>query len=71
LPIQTLTCWIVLLASYFIGSPAENINWVYGLGSSPQKLLAPPVYLFLLMTAIPLVVYIPTHFAMRWFLPRS
>jgi hypothetical protein len=67
LPIQTLVCWIVLLASYFIGSPAENINWVYGLGSSPQKLLAPTAYLLLMMAAIPLLVYVPTHFVLRRF----
>jgi hypothetical protein len=65
LPVQTLVCWIVLLASHFVSTPVENINWVYGLSTSPQTIMPPAVYLFLLMATIPLLVYVPTHFALR------
>jgi hypothetical protein len=68
LPIQTLVCWIVLLASYLVSSPGENINWVDGLSTSPQTIMPPAVYLFLLMVTIPLLVYVPTHFPLRRFL---
>jgi hypothetical protein len=56
-----------LIASYFVSTPAENINWVCGLDSSPQTFLPPAAYLCVLMVTIPIVVYIPTHFALRRF----
>ena len=68
--IQTLVCWLVLLASYWLCPPDKNINWVYGFGSQPQTYLPPTLYLLLLMAAIPTVVYVPTHLVLRW-LSRS
>jgi hypothetical protein len=65
MPVQTLLCWIVLPASYFISTPEENINWVYGLASHPQTFLPAAAYLLLLMAAIPLCVYLPTHLLLR------
>jgi hypothetical protein len=62
--VQTLVCWIVLLASYWLCPPGKNINWVYGLGSQPQTYLPPILYLLLLMAAIPAFVYVPTHFVL-------
>ncbi len=67
LPIQTLVCWIVLPTSYFVSTPHENINWVYGLADHPQTTLPPGIYLLLLMAAIPALVYVPTHFLLRRF----
>lgn len=67
LAIQTLACWIVLPISYFISTPQENINWTYGLADHPQTTLPPAIYLLLLMAAIPVLVYVPTHFAFRRF----
>src|SRR5262245_9691904 len=65
--IQTLVCWIVLPISFFVSTPHENINWVYGLADHPQTVLPPAIYLLLLMAAIPLLVYVPTHFVFRRF----
>ena len=63
---QTLLCLAVLPATYWLTKPADNINWVYGPGSNPQQRLPPLLYLGLLMTFFPLIVYLPTH----WILLR-
>jgi len=62
---QTLLAWIVLPVSYFLTKPSENVNWVYGPGSGPQKWMPAPLYLVLLMLAFPLVLYLPTHFVLK------
>jgi len=62
---QTVLAWIVLPASYFLTSPSQNINWVYGPGNGPQKWMPAPLYLTLLMLAFPLVLYLPTHFLLK------
>ena len=47
----------------------ENINWVYGLGARQSRLSA-RTYLALIMLAFPIVVFLPTHFALKtWFPP--
>ncbi len=58
---QTLLTWGVLLITYFVTRPDDNINWAFGLGSKPQHRLPPPAYLVFLMLALPIVVYWPTH----------
>jgi len=62
---QTVLAWIVLPASYFLTSPSQNINWVYGPGNGPQKWMPAPLYLILLMLTFPLVLYLPTHFLLK------
>lgn len=62
LPAQTALAWVVLPACYLWTPAAENVNWVFGPGSTPQRRLPPPAYLGLLMTGLPLLVYLPTHF---------
>ena len=64
--IQTALAWIVLPLTWLVTSPADNINWVYGLGDQPQTLLPPLAYLALLMLLFPLVTYLPTHAALCW-----
>jgi hypothetical protein len=66
LAIQTLVCWIVLMASSFMSTRKENINFVFGLGESE-----PPVpglvYFSALVIAMPVLFYLPTHFVLlRW-----
>lgn len=58
---QTLLTWGVLLITYFVTRPDDNINWAFGLGSKPQRRLPPPVFLVFLMLALPILVYLPTH----------
>ena len=71
LPAQTLLAWIVLPVTYAAVRPAdENINWVYGLGRR-QKRLPPLVFLGLIMLASPVVLYLPTHFALTALFARG
>ncbi len=61
LPAQTILAWVVLLGCYLRTDPADNINWVFGLGANRQRRLPSPVYLILLMAFLPIGIYLPTH----------
>jgi hypothetical protein len=65
LPLQVLTAWIVLPASRLLTSPAENINWVYGPFGAVQTRLPGWAYVLACMAAYPLLLYVPTHLALR------
>lgn len=68
---QTLLAWSVLPITYATLRPGdENINYVYGLGAR-QKRLPPLIYLALLMLASPIVIYLPTHFALNALFARG
>src|SRR5947208_2857968 len=58
---QTLVALVVLPLSYLLGNPHENVNWVYGFGQNPQRILPAQLFVILLMVLFPLVVYLPTH----------
>jgi hypothetical protein len=45
--------------------PADNVNWVYGSGSTPQTHIGSRAYLVPVMLFFPLVVYLPTHLLLR------
>jgi len=36
---QTIVALVVLPLSYLVSDPQENVNWVYGLGENPQRIL--------------------------------
>lgn len=57
---QSLLALVVLPVSYWLTDPAENVNWVHGLGA-PQRRLPPWLYLVLLIVAFALVLYLPPH----------
>ena len=58
----------VLVITYVLTKPKDNINWVYGPGAVPQHRLPPLAYLLIVMLAFPIVFYLPTHVALsRWF----
>ena len=63
--LQTLVALIVLPVTYRVTDPADNINWVYGPGSTPQKRMPPLAYLATMMALFPLAIYLPTHFLLR------
>jgi hypothetical protein len=52
---------VILPISYLVSNPQENVNWVYGFGQNPQRILPGPVFVILLMLLFPLAVYLPTH----------
>ena len=62
---QTVLCWIVLPLSFWLTRPEENVNWVYGFGARPQKLMPPLAYLLLLMIGFPALIYLPTHLLLQ------
>lgn len=62
---QTILAWIVLLLTYWLSSPNENINWVYGPGTKQQKRMSQRSYLVLVMIFFPVCVYFPTHVLLK------
>ena len=72
----TILAWIVLPVCYFLmpgpspdaGIAAVNINYVYGFGdTAPQAWMHPLLWLAALMLALPILLYAPTHLALkRW-----
>jgi hypothetical protein len=58
---QTIVALVVLPLSYLASNAQENVNWVYGFGQNPQRILPAPLFVILLMLLFPLVIYLPTH----------
>jgi hypothetical protein len=58
---QTIVALTVLPLSYLLSNTQENVNWVYGFGQNPQRILPAPLFVILLMLLFPLAVYLPTH----------
>ena len=58
---QTIVALVVLPLSYLASSARENVNWVYGFGQNPQRILPAPLFVIVLMLFFPLAVYLPTH----------
>ena len=78
----TVLAWVLLLIAYFLlpGPPAPadnlnlpvNVNYVYGFSNSaPQKWLPPLQYLGLLLIALPLLIFLPTHLLLTRFFPKA
>ena len=68
---QTVFAWVVLPACYFLTSPEENVNWVFGPAKRRQQWMAPQLYLLLLMVFFPVCVYLPTHLLLQKFFPGT
>jgi len=72
---QSVWCWVLLPICYF-GWGARpgfegGINWVVGPFDKPQHVMPPLLYLFVCMAGYPLVLYAPSHFALKaLFKPR-
>jgi hypothetical protein len=62
---QTSLFWLVMPICFLFTRPEENINWVFGPGSQPQRKIPARVYLILLLIGAPLVIYLPTHLLLR------
>ena len=53
-------------APHHLSGPPVNINYVYGFSdAAPQSWINPNLYFALLMIALPLLVYVPTHWILR------
>ena len=66
---QTVLAWIVLPLTYGVTDPEQNINWVFGPGSIQRNRLFAILYLGMLMTAFPVLVYFPTHLLLQALFP--
>ena len=62
---QTLTTWIVVPICYF-WRPQDDVNWARGLFFREQHAVPGMVYLVAYLILVPVVVYWPTHLALRW-----
>jgi hypothetical protein len=60
----TLECWIVVSINFFWRA-SYNVNWARGLGHE-QHMMPPWLYLVAYLIGVPVVVYWPTHLALRW-----
>ena len=78
LGMQSVVAIVVLFVSYlFAPSPppspshptwAVNINYVYGVDDNhPQTLMAPGLWLLLMMSVNVIAIYLPTHLMLRRF----
>ncbi|MFL6208723.1 MAG: membrane-associated protein [Pyrinomonadaceae bacterium] len=63
--VQTVLAWILLPLSYWLSNPTENVNWVYGFSDKPQTWLPAPLFVALLMLALPPLIYLPTHLLLK------
>ena len=64
---QTAVACVVLPLTYLLTDPkGENFNWVHGMGEKPQRRVHPLLWLLLLMIAIPVGIYLPTHLLLTW-----
>ena len=64
LKLQTLTCWIVVPINFF-WRQQDNVNWARGLGHE-QHFVPGWLYLTAYLIVVPLVIYWPTHVALKW-----
>ncbi len=65
---QTLTAWVVVPINYF-WRPEFNVNWARG-PLREQHIVPGWLYLTAYLIAVPLLVYWPTHLALRWWTAR-
>jgi hypothetical protein len=59
LPVQTIFGSAVLIASYRLTAPGENVNWVFGIGGAPKR--RRPSRLLAALLLFPVVFYTPAH----------
>jgi hypothetical protein len=60
---QTLTCWVLVPINFFWRTE-YNVNWARGLGHE-QHVVPGWLYLAAYLIVVPVVVYWPTHWALR------
>jgi hypothetical protein len=71
LPLQAALTAAVLPLTYALTEPEKNINWVFGPGAEPQRVIPPLAYLALEMAALPLLTLAPMHLALRRLFERA
>ena len=67
---QAVTAWIVLPICFLFTAAERDLNWVWGPFDSLQAIVAPWLYFLGVMLGYPLLVYLPSHLALAWLVPR-
>lgn len=67
--VQTLATWIIVPINYF-WRPERDVNWARGLFFRQQDTIPGPLYLLGYLILVPLLVFFPTHLALRWWTRR-
>jgi hypothetical protein len=62
---QIPVTWVILLASWRLTRPEDNVNWVYSRREDIRSPAARAAFVMLLMAAIPLVFHLPAHLALK------
>jgi hypothetical protein len=62
---QTGMTWIVVTINYF-WRPEQDVNWARGLFFHEQHVVPGWLYLLAYLTAVPLLIYFPTHLFLNW-----
>jgi hypothetical protein len=68
--LQTALAWVVLPLSFLVAGAELNLNWVWGPFGKQQDMLAPWLYLLVTMAAYPVLLFLPSHLALRWWAGR-
>ena len=66
---QTVTAWVVVPINYF-WRPQYDVNWARGPFFREQHVVPGMLYLVVYLVVVPVVVYWPTHLALRWWVGR-
>ena len=69
LPAQIVSGSLLMILSYALTKPDDNINWVFAPGTKRVRWLPPLVYVTLVIATFPLLVYWPTHLALTQLFP--
>jgi hypothetical protein len=62
---QTYVTWLVLLASWRLTKPKDNVNWVYSFPDRIRSARARGGFVLLLMAVIPLACVLPAHLLLK------
>lgn len=68
---QTVATWGILLASWRLTRPEENVNWVYSWRERVRSPRARAGFVLLLMATLPLVFHLPAHVLLKRRFPGS
>ncbi|OKL38901.1 hypothetical protein [Pontibacter flavimaris] len=56
----------VLVLTFLLTDPQENINWVFGPGKKPQHTIPAKLYFAIVMLIFPVGVFLPSHLLLQW-----
>lgn len=58
---QTLLFWTVIIISYLVTDPKENVNWVYQPHVNSWQKISPLTWMIAMLILFPIIVFYPLH----------